>query len=317
MKPRYATAAALRAALEIRLNTTAAEQGLDLQRLRRQVAFDRFLCRLFRHADSPWLLKGGCAMELRIRSARTTRDIDLGLLKMPGGAKEWDALAVRNLLADAASLDLEDGFAFVIGEPGLDLDAAPYGGSRFPVDARMAGRRFISFHLDVSAGDVLREPFEPLEGRDWLGFAGIAPSRVPAISREEQFAEKLHAYSLPREGRPNSRVKDLVDLLLLIESGMLDGDRVRQCIEATFRRRDTHPVPSPLGAPPQVWAGPFAEMAANCGLSQDSAAAFWRWLATDPRLSGFLRCRGLIKPSCTLDPARPGVAPRAEVGRRP
>jgi hypothetical protein len=274
MKPRYATAAALRAALEIRLNTMAAEQGLDLQRLRRQVAFDRLLCRLFRHADSPWLLKGGYAMELRIRSARTTRDIDLGLRKLPGGAKDWDAFAIRDLLAEAVSLDLEDGFIFVIGEPGLDLDAAPYGGSRFPVDARMAGRRFISFHLDVSAGDVLREPFEHLEGRDWLGFAGIAPSKVPAISREEQFAEKLHAYSLPREGRPNSRVKDLVDLLLLIESGTLDADRVGQCIEATFRRRDTHPVPSPLGAPPEAWAGPFGEMAGKCGLNQDLLAAF-------------------------------------------
>lgn len=274
MKPRYGTAAALRAALENRLNTMAAEQGLDIQRLRRQVVFDRLLCRLFRHADSPWLLKGGYAMELRIKSARTTRDIDLGLRRMPGGAKEWNALAVRNLLSDAASLDLEDGFAFVVGEPGIDLDAAPYGGSRFPVDARMAGRRFISFHLDVSAGDVLREPFELLEGQDWLGFAGIAPSKVPAISREEQFAEKLHAYSLPREGRPNSRVKDLVDLLLLIESGTLDVDRVNQCIEATFRRRDTHRVPSSLGSPPQAWAGPFAEMAGKCGLSQDLVAAF-------------------------------------------
>jgi hypothetical protein len=125
MKALYATTVALRAALEVRLNTMAAEQGLDLQRLRRQVAFDRFLCRLFRHADSPWLLKGGYAMELRMRSARTTRDIDLGLRTLPGGAKEWNALAVRNLLAEAASLDLEDGFAFVIGEPGLDLDAAP------------------------------------------------------------------------------------------------------------------------------------------------------------------------------------------------
>ena len=34
-----------------------------------------------------------------------------------------------------------------------------------------------------------------------------------------------------------------MDLLLLIESGTLDVDRVGQCIEATFRRRDTHPVP--------------------------------------------------------------------------
>jgi hypothetical protein len=30
--------------------------------------------------------------------------------------------------------------------------------------------------------------------RDWLGFAGIQPSRVRVIGREQQFAEKLHAY---------------------------------------------------------------------------------------------------------------------------
>jgi len=195
---------------------------------------------------------------------------------MPGSGGQWDDAAVRLLLQDLANADLGDGFEFLIGEPTMDLDAAPYGGSRFPVEASMGDRNFASFHLDVSAGDVLREPFELLEGQDWMGFAGIAPSKVPAISREEQFAEKLHAYSLPREGRPNSRVKDLVDLLLLIESGTLDVDRVGQCIEATFRRRDTHPVPSSLEPPPQAWAGPFAEMAGKCGLSQDLAAAFSR-----------------------------------------
>jgi hypothetical protein len=37
-------------------------------------------------------------------------------------------------------------------------------------------------------------PTELIEGRDWLGFAGIAPSQLIAISKEQQFAEKLHAY---------------------------------------------------------------------------------------------------------------------------
>jgi len=272
----YRTPEALRRALEDRLIATSRHGGGDLPRMRRQVAFDRLLCRLFAKQDSPWLLKGGYAMELRIKSARTTRDIDLALRSMPGGGSQWDDTAVRRLLQDLADVDLGDGFEFFIGEPTMDLDAAPYGGSRFPVEASMGGRNFASFHLDVSAGDVLREPFELLEGHDWLGFAGIAPSKVPAISREEQFAEKLHAYSLPREGRPNSRVKDLVDLLLLIESSTLDVDRVGQCIEATFRRRDTHPVPSSPEPPPQAWAGPFAEMAGKCGLSQDLAAAFSR-----------------------------------------
>jgi len=271
MKRRYATPAALRAALEGRLSATAKEQGLDLQRLRRQVAFDRLLCRLFRQADSPWLLKGGYAMELRIRSARTTRDIDLALRRLPKGARDWDAVAIRELLTQASDVDLGDGFAFIIGEPTLDLDAAPYGGSRFPIDARMAGRRFVSFHLDVSAGDVLREPFEVLEGQDWLGFAGIPKAKLSAISREEQFAEKLHAYTLPRTGRPNTRVKDLVDMLLLFDSGTIDQSRLAENIRATFRRRGTHEMP--LGLPPALssWEAPFDEIAAACGLDKNMA----------------------------------------------
>jgi len=43
----YQTAGALRTAPETRLQTRAREAGTDLQRLRRQVAFDRFLARMF------------------------------------------------------------------------------------------------------------------------------------------------------------------------------------------------------------------------------------------------------------------------------
>jgi len=81
MKPthRYATASAFRIALEARLKSLAHAEGIDLQRLRRQVSFDRMLARLFSEPNAPWLLKGGYAMELRLRFARTTKDIDLSL----------------------------------------------------------------------------------------------------------------------------------------------------------------------------------------------------------------------------------------------
>jgi predicted nucleotidyltransferase component of viral defense system len=263
---RYETAQALRRALEDRMLAQVRREGGDVQRLRRQAAFDRLLCRLFHEGNPPWLLKGGYAMELRIRAARTTRDIDLALRRWPGGAKQWDEDAVRNLLEEMARIDLEDGFEFTIGEPTMDLNAAPYGGSRYPVSAQMAGRRFASFHLDVSAGDVLREPFEILEGHDWLGFAGIAKARLPAISAEEQFAEKLHAYTLPREGRTNTRVKDLVDLLLLVDSGSLDSVRLVESIRETFYRRSTHEIPSSLPPPPPSWDEHFCELSSQCGL---------------------------------------------------
>jgi len=271
---RYQTPAALRRALEDRLLALVRREGGDVNRLRRQTAFDRLLCRLFREANVPWLLKGGYAMELRMRGARTTRDLDLAIRQLPGGARQWDEDAIRNLLEDAAGFDLGDGFEFIIGEPTMDLDAAPYGGSRYPVEAQMAGRRFANFHLDVSAGDVLREPYETLEGRDWFGFAELPKAKVSAVSREEQFAEKLHAYTLPRQGRPNTRVKDLVDLVLLSVSGTLNATRVAESIAATFRRRATHPVPATLPPPPEPWREPFAELASECGMAPEIEAHF-------------------------------------------
>ena len=70
----YKTAGAFRTALETRLQKRVEKKLTDLQRLRRQVAFDRFLARMFSKgpkADYPWLLKGGYAMELRMHAART------------------------------------------------------------------------------------------------------------------------------------------------------------------------------------------------------------------------------------------------------
>jgi len=75
----YATAAAFRVALESRLKMLTQTEDPDLNRLRRQVSFDRLLARLFSETNTPWLLKGGYAMELRLRKARTTKDVDLSL----------------------------------------------------------------------------------------------------------------------------------------------------------------------------------------------------------------------------------------------
>lgn len=49
-----------------------------------------------------------------------------------------------------------------------------------------------------------------------LAFADIAPRKIEAVHRRQHFAEKLHALTRDYGGRPNTRVKDLVDLALLI-----------------------------------------------------------------------------------------------------
>ncbi len=296
----YATPAAFRRALEDRLLQLQHTERQDLQRLRRQVAFDRLLVRLFHMGDPPWILKGGYAMELRLPMARTTRDIDLGVRLNPGGKTAWSATAIQRQLQTAAELDLNDHLTYQIGAATADLDGPPYGGARYPVEAHMAARSFAKFHLDVSSGDILREPYVQLLGRDWLAFAGIHRTPFPAISPEEQFAEKLHAYTLPRPGRPNTRVKDLVDLCLLMGKGGLDHHRLAASIRDTFKRRQTHLVPVTLLEPPSAWSKPFAEMAKECGLPEDITPHF----AT---VQTFLRP---ILPAAIEDPfLRPPIPP--------
>jgi hypothetical protein len=266
---KYASGIALRTALEERLKRVTREEGVDLQRLRRQVAFDRFLARLFPDAGTDWILKGGYAMELRFQTARATRDLDFTVR----AAQPGDGDGLLKQLQDAGAKDAGDFFYYRIGEAMMDLDGAPYGGARYPVESIMAGRTFVKFHLDVGVGDVVLDPPEQAGMRDWLGFAGIAPPDVPMIQREQQFAEKLHAYTLPRT-TPNSRVRDLVDMVLLIKSGTLDPGRIAQALHATFGRRTTHSIPEALAPPPKEWAAPFARMAAECSLNLADAEAF-------------------------------------------
>ena len=231
----YKTAGAFRAALEARLQTRAREQGTDLQRLRRQVAFDRFLARMFSQgpkAAYPWVLKGGYAMELRMHSARTTKDIDLTLhddTRLSKNPKER-AEQVRAMLQEAAASPFDDYFEFLVGEPRQDLDGAPEGGLRYPIQARMDGRDFARFHADVGVGDEVIEPLDLVTGEDWLSFGGVPPPSFPIISAEQQIAEKLHAYTLPRGERVNTRTKDLIDMVLLIRGEKLDKDKTAAAV---------------------------------------------------------------------------------------
>lgn len=267
----YATAAAFRRALEDRLAAAAKTEGVDLQRIRRQVAFDRLLFRLFTEPNPPWVLKGGYALELKFATARTTKDIDLGLDRLPGSGDDLNQRAgeLLTVIQDKATQAASDFFEFVIGEPMLELEAAPYSGARYPVEAMLDGRTFAKFHLDIGTGDVQREPVELIQPRDWLAFAGIPAPTFPSISREEHFAQKLHAYTLPRSDRPNSRVKDLVDLALLIDHGGIDYERLRLDVLDTFARRKTHEVPVVLAPPPDFWQPIFSKIAAECGIAPD------------------------------------------------
>ena len=99
----YKSAAAFRRALEDRLKNLNKQEGTPLDRLRRQVAFDRFAARLFSEPHPVWLLKGGYALEVRLHNvARATKDIDFALLKTKEPTKE----KIQEMLQGEAAKEL-------------------------------------------------------------------------------------------------------------------------------------------------------------------------------------------------------------------
>lgn len=260
----YKTATAFRSALETRLKNIANAENIDIQKLRRQVAFDRLLSRLFRSCPDQLFLKGGYSMELRIQKARATKDIDL-ILKT-GGTQNTDKDDIHEKLIKAAKTEKNDFFEFFIHQQTLDLEAVPYGGLRFPVEASLDGRLFVRFPIDVVISSLVLDPIEKLDHRDWLGFAGIESKPYPTISREQQFAEKLHAYTYPRDEEENSRVKDVIDMFLLVESGEIDQEFLKQAIKEVFEYRGTHEMPNEIQDPPENWGARFQKLASECGV---------------------------------------------------
>jgi predicted nucleotidyltransferase component of viral defense system len=84
---RYLSARAFRQALEARLQVCARATGVHIARLRKQVAFDRFLTRLFSSGseEAACVLKGGYALELKFLHARATNDIGVLLHERRNG----------------------------------------------------------------------------------------------------------------------------------------------------------------------------------------------------------------------------------------
>jgi hypothetical protein len=243
MTRRYSSAADFKQALENHLRRKAT--GLDVTRRRQRLVFQRLLTRIAHKLGQTVVLKGGLALELRLERARTTRDVDLVLFGSEAA-----------LLERLQALGQEDHGDFLTFEiqpskdtPEVTGDGVLYGGKRFRVEAKLAGKLYgAPFGLDIVFGGHMLGEATPVVDEDYLGF-------------ETHLAEKLHAYTLPRPS-PNSRVRDLPDMALLATvPDPLTGRRIAEAIHKTFQARATHAVPGVLPPPPSAWRTLYADLA--------------------------------------------------------
>jgi hypothetical protein len=264
---RYATPTSFRTALEQRLKSEHQRAGVSLVRLRKAVAFDRLLARLLEVAPERWVLKGAVALDLRLGlPTRMTKDIDLG-------RRDSEEAATEDFIA-AQGVDLNDFFTFEIERtPAFDR-TAEFSTVRYSVRCLLAGRLWEEFPLDVAFSDPLGWEPDRLQGTDLLEFAGISPIEVPAAPLPQHVAEKLHAYTGVYGGteRGSTRVKDLIDLVLVRFGSRPRSPEVAEALRRTFDARGRQPLPTALPPPPPEWKTPYAKLARAVGLDEDLAA---------------------------------------------
>lgn len=184
-----------------------------------------------------------------------------------------DGSDLHEHLVDVLATDPDaDGFRFVIALPTpLQTNEAGRPGWRFPVQTRLAGREFASITLDVVQRAVEIAATENVVAPNAFAFADIPDRDVELVSATQHFAEKLHA--LTRDyGRENTRVRDLVDIALLIERGDLRPAPTIAAARRVFESRGLHHVPRVIPDPPEPWTDRYARLAAELEMGAQSVS---------------------------------------------
>jgi hypothetical protein len=257
----YHSAQALRTALEHRLLAQSTETGVSLDRLRRRVIFERIIARIQAAEPDRWVLKGGMALEVRLRDdARLTKDVDLGLHDDVTNATD-----LHERLIDILTIDLDhDYFIFTVTPPErLRDDGGGFPTWRAKVSAELADKPFGGIQLDVSPRTHELRATEKLAVPNSLAFAGIPAIEVDAIDIHRHAAEKFHGMLRDFGDRENSRVRDLVDLTILLDHDLLEPEQTAAAVRTVWLERNHAEPPHDLPPLPESWPDRYQRLATS------------------------------------------------------
>lgn len=201
----------------------------------RQARYDRFLSRVFAEgSESEWLLKGGLGMLARVPKSRTTKDVDLA------APSTVDLDEAERKLSALVSVDLGDHLTFRLArsapsglgenQPGVAMRRLAYDCLDSEYDVRVDG---VTVDLVVGPTPVGRpEILDPANRLHLRRPLVTYPYRLYPLA--DQIADKVCATMSTAYpgGRRSSRVKDLVDLVVLARSQTVDLTELRKAIIA-------------------------------------------------------------------------------------
>ena len=267
----YDTPNAFRMALEQRLLSRSNATGVALDRLRRRVVFERIVARLQLAEPGRWVLKGGMALEVRLRdNARLTKDIDLGLRD-----EVLDADELRDRLVEALGEDPDgDRFVLTVGPAKTMVeDGSGLPTWRVKVKAELAGKLFGRIQVDVSPRVAELSQTDLVQLPNSLEFAEVMTPQVEIIDVHRHAAEKYHAMLKDFGDRENSRVRDLVDLVILREHELLEPPDLASEVRNVWEERNGSDPPPQLPDLPESWRLRYERQAVELDLDTASFPA--------------------------------------------
>jgi hypothetical protein len=249
-----------RRSLEDKIRLLYAKTGIPISRLRKIIAFNRFIARLVVADPDGWVLKGGYLMELQFhQKARSTKDIDLLFIKSD---KE-----IYKILRKTCKVQIADNFSFEIGA----VTQENQGGEktvRYQMKALLDSRTFESFHIDINNHDLILAKPKFVNSGDIFSIPEFTPFRIPCYSFEQQIAEKFHALTRTYKSGEASRVKDLVDILLIASTRKISFTKLKKYVFSTFENRKTHDLPMISPEISSDYEMNYSKLAREVGLKQ-------------------------------------------------
>jgi predicted nucleotidyltransferase component of viral defense system len=231
----------LAASVRARLLNIAKAEGSNFNQVLVRYALERFLYRLSQspHADR-FLLKGALLFTLWYDMPhRSTRDADLL------GFGPSDIQSIGQTFRDIASIMVDDGITFdpeSVSAEVIRKDAG-YAGARVVITGELAKAR-CKTRIDIGFGDAVTPG--PVQSEYPVLLKDFPAPRLRTYPVYTVISEKLHAIALL--GMTNSRIKDYLDLWVMLDRESLNMNTLAQAISATFTRRGmTVPTKMPTG----------------------------------------------------------------------
>jgi len=167
---------------------------------------------------------------------RATRDADL----LGFGAS--DLASITEMFRNISGVMADDGIVFDPASVTAEeiRKEAGYAGARVLITGTLARAR-CKTQIDIGFGDAVTPG--PVEATYPVLIAEMPAPRLRTYPVYTVIAEKLHAIALL--GMTNSRLKDYLDLFVLLTRETLDSQTLSDAINATFMRRG-RAVPSAL-----------------------------------------------------------------------